>query len=74
MATFPQHLPLVQRCAADPSGNPVCTFRRELDEAGGWARTIREGEVFVEDPRVKRWVFFLFCFFVGGVVFRWVMV
>ncbi|KAJ7844206.1 hypothetical protein B0H13DRAFT_2096900 [Mycena leptocephala] len=54
MATFPQHLPLVQRCAADPSGNPVCTFRRELDEAGGWARTIREGEVFVEDPRVKR--------------------
>ncbi|KAJ7818950.1 hypothetical protein B0H14DRAFT_3473404 [Mycena olivaceomarginata] len=40
MATFPKHVPLVQKCTADQ--NPVCTFRMELDTAGGWSHAIRE--------------------------------
>ncbi|KAJ7669113.1 hypothetical protein B0H14DRAFT_3538781 [Mycena olivaceomarginata] len=45
MATFPKHVPLVQKCTADP--NPACTFRAELDAAGGWSRAIREMHLFV---------------------------
>ncbi|KAJ7252350.1 hypothetical protein B0H12DRAFT_1184913 [Mycena haematopus] len=51
MATFPKHLSLVQKCTADP--NPACTFRKELDEAGGWSRTIREMK-FMTDPKIAR--------------------
>ncbi|KAJ7350941.1 hypothetical protein DFH08DRAFT_862684 [Mycena albidolilacea] len=51
MATFSQHASLVQKCTADP--NPACTFRKELDAAGGWSRTIREMK-FMTDPKVAR--------------------
>jgi len=51
MATFPKHVQLVQKCTADP--NPACTFRKELDEAGGWSRTIREMK-FTTDPKAAR--------------------
>ncbi|KAF8182745.1 hypothetical protein K438DRAFT_1839702 [Mycena galopus ATCC 62051] len=51
MVTFPKHVSLVQKCTADR--NPACTFRKELDEAGGWSRTIREMK-FVVDPRLAR--------------------
>ncbi|KAF7350810.1 hypothetical protein MSAN_01642600 [Mycena sanguinolenta] len=51
MATFPKHFSLVQKCTADP--NPACTFRKELDEAGGWSRTIREMK-FMTDPKIAR--------------------
>ncbi|KAJ6497276.1 hypothetical protein C8R45DRAFT_124078 [Mycena sanguinolenta] len=52
MATFPKHLSLVQKCTAD--SNPACTFRKELDEAGGWSRSIREMK-FMTDPKIARY-------------------
>ncbi|KAK7033796.1 hypothetical protein R3P38DRAFT_2915545 [Favolaschia claudopus] len=52
--TFPQHAELVARCLADPAGNPICTYARELDKAGGWARRVREEVKFVVDERVRR--------------------
>ncbi|KAF7362556.1 hypothetical protein MVEN_00603800 [Mycena venus] len=52
MATFPKHASLAQKCAADP--NPACSFHKELDEAGGWSRTIREQMKFMVDPRIAR--------------------
>ncbi|KAJ6483858.1 hypothetical protein C8R47DRAFT_563207 [Mycena vitilis] len=51
LTMFPKHLPLVQKCAADP--NPACTFRKELDEAGGWSRTIR-GMRFLNNPKIAQ--------------------
>ncbi|KAJ6483854.1 hypothetical protein C8R47DRAFT_562939 [Mycena vitilis] len=53
MSTFAKHAALVQRCTADP--NPACTFRKELDEAGGWSRAIREMK-FMTDPKTARCV------------------
>jgi hypothetical protein len=52
MATFPKHVPLVQKCTADP--NPACTFPAELDAAGGWARAIREMHLFVLSAGSRR--------------------